>query len=79
MCTKNEIDRETRSWAHNLFVMQALDFLPWVILAQRLDPISPTFVFLPSPFDGSIALNSKLLLEPFNNLFSSLASHIYSP
>ena len=71
--TQNKTNWLTLPWAHNLFVMWVLDFLLWVILAQRPSSNSQTFVFFSLHSYGSIALGSKHPSEPFNNPLSSFS------
>ena len=79
VCTQDETNGLTLLWAHNLFMMWALDFLPWVILAQRSSSNSLTFVFFSLLSCDSILLS---VLSSTQNLSTTptlpLASHIYS-
>ena len=77
---KNEVDGPVLTQAHNLFVMWALDFLPWVVpnTETQLCNFSP---LNPSPFPITTllvltlsALSSRL--EPTNRPFLILISYL---
>ena len=78
MCTPNKLNGSTRSWAHNIFLTWALDsyfgrFWPKDLTVS----LQPSYRFLLTL--ATIVLSSRLFSLPFNNLFSSPVSHIYSP
>ena len=83
--TKNEVGGPALTWTHNLFVVWALDFLVWVFPNTETQQ-SNLFLRIPllSYYYSFVALSLPLFLVSYGtiqkkNLFSSLASHIYSP
>ena len=78
---KNEDNGPVLTWAHNLYVVWAMNFLLWVVPNAENQRSNLSSEFLYSHYYySSIALSLLLLLvplQPFNPL-SSLSSHIYS-
>ena len=78
---KNEVDGLALTWAHSLFVMRALDFLPWVVPSTKTQQCKPvnSFPFSPTALLMlSLSLCSPFSFVPSNPPSSSFSSLIYS-
>ena len=77
--TKNEVNKPTPTWAHNLLVMWVLDFLLWLVLNAETQQSDLSYEFLYSHCYYSVALSLPLLIVSYATLpIPSFASHIYS-
>ena len=83
MHAKNEVNGPALTWAHNLFVVWALDFLPWVVpntetQQSNLSLWTPLLSLL-LLFCCFLAPSILSFLWNLSTPFSPLTSHIYSP